>query len=259
MRIRLCFRRLWLNRPVRIIYMSPHLDDSVISAGGLIRSQSASGLPVEIWTFMAGVPRDPELPQFAQVMHYIWGFTSGLQAVESRRLEDQCGCQKVGAKPVHLDFLDCIYRRGRDGQPLYSDITLPIQPDDEDLPAQVASTMAAGLQPDDHVVCQLAIGEHVDHMVVRKAAEMLGRPLTYIADIPYLLNHPEQYERNVTGLEMRREPISQADFETWIAGIECYASQVDSVFGSHDAMLEAMRTFWEEQHSIPTWSVPGAS
>jgi molybdopterin-biosynthesis enzyme MoeA-like protein len=54
-----------------------------------------------------------------------------------------------------------------------------------DLPAQIAQTMSAYLKPDDIVIVQLGIGGHVDHVTVRRAAEMLKRPLIYDADIPY--------------------------------------------------------------------------
>ncbi|NTU55874.1 MAG: PIG-L family deacetylase, partial [Anaerolineales bacterium] len=49
---------------MRWIYLSPHLDDAVLSAGGLIYEQTRSGTPVEIWTFMCGVPSGTEFSPF---------------------------------------------------------------------------------------------------------------------------------------------------------------------------------------------------
>jgi LmbE family N-acetylglucosaminyl deacetylase len=239
---------------MRMIYLSPHLDDAVLSAGGLIHTQAASGMAVEIWTFMAGLPGDRELPEFAQVMHRIWGFRTVEEAIETRRSEDARAAAVAGATPVHFDFLDCIYRRGRAGEALYSDVTLPIQPDDAGLPAQVAEVLSGRLRPDDIVVCQLAIGRHVDHVIVRQAAESLHRPLVYDADMPYLLNHPEELRPNITGLVETLHPVLEDDLRCWIAGIECYSSQVDSVFGSHDAMREAMQAYWSEYHGVRFWS-----
>jgi LmbE family N-acetylglucosaminyl deacetylase len=243
---------------VRVIYLSPHLDDAVLSAGALIRLQADSGLPVEVWTFMAGLPSHAELPQFAQVMHYIWGFQTVEQAIATRRAEDLSAATVVGATAVHFDFLDCIYRRGRDGQALYSDVTLPIQPDDDALPAQIAQAMASRLQPDDRLVCQLAIGRHVDHVIVRRAAELLHRPLLYDADMPYVLDHPDELQPAITGLAGSLEPVLEAALQCWISAIECYASQIDSVFGSHDFMLERMHAYWSEYHGVRLWHVPGA-
>ena len=240
---------------MRTIYLSPHLDDAVLSAGGLIRAQVDSGVPVEIWTFMAGLPPAGELPEFAQVMHHIWGFQNVEQAIDIRRREDLLAAAEVGATALHFEFLDCIYRRGSDGQALYSDVTLPIQPDDSELPSRISQTIAARLRPDDTVICQLAIGRHVDHVIVRQAAELLHRPLDYDADMPYLLNHPGELQPNLTGLSVSLQPISEADLVCWIAAIECYASQVDSVFGSHEEMRERMQAYWSEYRGVRLWTI----
>ena len=42
--------------PMRWIYISPHLDDAVLSAGGLLYDQAQKGIPVEIWTVVCGYP-----------------------------------------------------------------------------------------------------------------------------------------------------------------------------------------------------------
>ena len=97
---------------MRWIYLSPHLDDAVLSAGGLIHDQAKSGIPVEIWTFMSGYPPEGEFSQFAELQHHMWGFPSAEAAVSTRREEDERAAAIVGASAVHLDFLDCIYRRG---------------------------------------------------------------------------------------------------------------------------------------------------
>ncbi len=242
---------------MRIVYFSPHLDDAVLSAGGLIRSQTEAGVPVEVWTLMSGIPEDPELSEFAQYLHTLWGLGTPQGAVKARRAEDDQAVASLGAKPVHFDFLDCIYRRGRLGQSLYSDVEVPVASDDADLPAQIAQAMIAWLRPDDMLVCQLAIGRHVDHVIVRQAAEMLRRPLTYDADIPYLLNHPEELEPNTLGMREALQPVSQANLQCWIAAIESYASQIESVFGSHEAMLQRMNEFWSDQHGVRFWTRQG--
>ncbi len=239
---------------MRIIYMSPHLDDAVLSAGGLIRKQTRARLPVEIWTFMSGVPETQVLAKFAKTMHQVWGYGTPAEAIEIRRAEDRRAAAQVGAKAIHFNFLDCIYRRGKNGEGLYSDAELPIHPEDADLPAQVAQAMVAWLRSDDTVVCQLAIGRHVDHVIVRKAAEMLHRPLNYVADMPYVLNHPDELEPNIAGMRESFEPVSEAELKCWIEAIECYASQVESVFGSWELMRERMQAYWSEQKGMRFWN-----
>jgi hypothetical protein len=126
-------------------------------------------------------------------------------------------CGILGARAVHFDFLDCIYRRGRDGNWLYDvdltgpydvrgveqksmeAITSPPHEEDADLPSRIAQAVSGRLTRDDVLVCQLAVGSHVDHVLVRQAAELLGRPIVYDIDIPYLFYKPEELARNRPG------------------------------------------------------------
>jgi LmbE family N-acetylglucosaminyl deacetylase len=243
----------WLNKAVRIVYLSPHLDDAVLSAGGVIHAQANSGLSVEIWTVMAGISHDPESPSFAQAMHRIWGFRSVLETVEARRTEDRRAAAQVGAKAIQFDFLDCIYRRGPDGKELYSDVHVPPPPADLDLPGRIAMALSSRLLPDDQLICQLAIGRHVDHVLVRQAAEILRRPLLFDADMPYVLDHPEELQPSAAGLDESFEPVDERGLDCWLSAIECYSSQIDSVFGSRELMQERMRTYWSENRGVRFW------
>ncbi len=132
---------------MRTIYISPHLDDAVLSAGGLIYEQTHAGMEVEIWTFMCGLPPTAELSDFAKVIHKQWEIPEVKDVVSARRAEDVNAAGIVGAKAVHFDFLDCIYRRGGNGEWLYSGISMDPHPEDDDLPAQIAESISARLKP----------------------------------------------------------------------------------------------------------------
>src|SRR5258707_15485384 len=105
---------------MRWIYISPHLDDAVLSAGGLIHEQTQAGDSVEIWTFMCGVPSETELSPFARRLHEMRGMSSAEEVVRGRRAEDVKAAAAVGANPVRFVYLDCIYRRGKNAEWLYS-------------------------------------------------------------------------------------------------------------------------------------------
>lgn len=241
---------------MRYIYFSPHLDDAVLSAGGLISDQTKEGIPVEIWTFMSGTPDDERLTEFAQEMHSIWGTTSAKETIQIRREEDKRAASLIGAKVVHFDFLDCIYRRGKNGEALYqSAVFIPPHPEDADLPAQIAQTMIAWLKPDDVAVTQLAIGGHVDHILVRRAAEMLKRKLVYDIDIPYLQRYPEELAPKTANMKESPQPVSEAGLKSWLEAIETYVTQFSSLFDSHDSMREMVRAYWFERKGIGFWTI----
>jgi len=240
---------------MRWIYISPHLDDAVLSAGGLIYDQIRAGLDVEIWTFMCGFPSTDELSPFAQVMHHQWGIPAAADVINARRAEDANAARIVGAKTVYFDFLDCIYRRGKNGDWLYSDIFVPPHADDaQDLPARIAESISARLQPTDQLVCQLALGSHVDHIIVRRAVELLQHPILYDVDIPYLFNSPAELLTKTAGMKANTHSITEAGLTFWQDAVAAYASQISSLFDSPDDMREKIRRYWSENNGICLWS-----
>lgn len=238
---------------MRYIYFSPHLDDTILSAGGLIYEQTKAGTPVEIWTFMAGFPKDDELSDYAKATLLTWGMTSGEHSIRVRREEDRKAAAMLGAKAVHFDFLDCIFRRSRNGEILYRDVYEPHHEAEADLPAQVAQTMIAWLKPKDIIICQLGVGKHVDHLIVRKAAEMIGYDLTYDADMPYLIRNPEELKQTTTGMKKTVQPVTEAGFHAWTAAIKAYQTQMASLFENLDSMHEEVYSYWSETKGLPYW------
>ena len=236
------------------IYISPHLDDAVLSAGGLIHDQIQAGMQVEIWTILCGFPPQGELSPFAQVLHYQWGIPSVDELIRSRRAEDERACEIVGAKPIYFDYLDCIYRRGKNNDWLYSYIFVPPHEDEADLPARIAESISARLEPTDQLVCQLGLGSHVDHILVRRAVELLQRPLLYYTDIPYLFKTPEELAPNTAGMKANAYTVSEAGLRSWQEAIAAYESQISSLFESPDHMRSQIRQYWSENNGIPLWS-----
>src|SRR5687768_4670926 len=217
---------MWLNPSMRWIYLSPHLDDAVLSAGGLIYEQSHAGIPVEIWTFMCGYAPEEAVSPFAQLLHNMWGFSSAEETVRMRREEDQKAAAIVGASVIHFDFLDCIYRRGADSEWLYSDVFTPPRPEDAAIPAQIAETISSCLEPEDVLVCQLSVGSHVDHVLVRQGAELLEHSLRYDIDVPYIFYKPEELGPKSAGMKESVHSITEAGLNSWKEATLAYKSQL---------------------------------
>jgi LmbE family N-acetylglucosaminyl deacetylase len=240
---------------MRWIYISPHLDDAVLSAGGLIYEQTRAGMDVEIWTLLCGFPPSEEFSPFAQVLHYQWGIPAAAEGVSTRRAEDIKAASIVGAKTVHFDFLDCIYRRGKNGDWLYSNVFVPPHEDDEDLPARIAESISARLQPTDQLVCQLGLGSHLDHVLVRRAVELLQHPILYDVDIPYLFNSPAELASQTAGMKANTHRITDSGLSSWQDAILAYESQLSGLFDSPEAMRTQIQQYWSEYIGIRLWSI----
>jgi LmbE family N-acetylglucosaminyl deacetylase len=220
---------------MRYIYLSPHLDDVVFSCGGNIWRQSREGSVVGVWTVCAGEPGGAGFSAFAESLHRRWGL-DGHAAVRARRDEDRRACRALGARPRHLHIADCIYRRRKAGGFLYDSeeaIFGTLAEEEDALVEDVAGFVAGWLEDGDELYCPLAVGGHVDHQLVRRAAERLGRPLVYFADLPYALRPGTDAGRLAPPTaDVEKCAVSAEALGLWVSACQIYASQ----FGS----------FWED-------------
>ncbi len=216
------------------LYLSPHLDDAALSCGGQIHRATARGASVLVVTVMAGDPPAPALSAYAQSLHSRWELAG--EATAARRAEDREACAILGAQALHLDIPDCIYRGDPSGgAPFYTsdpDIFGPIHPGDRPLLDKLIRRLV-DLPPAEEVVAPLAVGHHVDHQLVREAAEAVwGSGLWYYEDYPYAqepgavtatLGDPQAWEARVI-------PLDEADLQAKIRAILAYRSQLSTFF-----------------------------
>jgi len=196
---------------------------------------------MRVWvvTVCSGSPEGP-LSDFAQALHEYWGLAE-TDAPAARREEDRAALALLGAVPVHWDFWDCIYRRAPDGHFLYPNLpSLRGTVAEEDgAMLEELSRRIAGL-PSSAVLCvPLGAGAHVDHWLVRQAAERTGRPLVYYEDYPYAVEAGKVEEALREGdWESEVVPLDAAALEAKIAAALCYRSQITS-FWADEADLAA--------------------
>lgn len=244
---------------LRWVFLSPHLDDAVLSCGGLIFELVTSGAEVQIWTIFAGDAPPGPLSALAQELHARW--KTGADAPRTRRAEDRKACRILGSRPVHLDFPECIYRRRPDnGLPLIGSNDELFQPlPDIELPltAQISGILDRQLDQDTRLVSPLAIGGHVDHHLVRSAAESLHRPLFYYADYPYLLsNKADGAWQMVSTWKIHRFPVSSRGLSAWQAAVACYRTQISTFWTSLAEMSAALQSYHLQGGGDALWSVP---
>jgi LmbE family N-acetylglucosaminyl deacetylase len=239
---------------MRWIYLSPHFDDAVLSCGGLIWEQSRKGISTEIWTICAGDAPPGPLSVQAHYCHAVWGTGDAVQTIAIRTEEDQNAADLVGAQTTRFSIPDCIYRRDGKGELIYpEDISGSPRLGDKDLDADIAAALASELQPADVLVSPLTLGAHVDHILTRLAAERLGRPLLYYADIPYLFRKPETLAPATDGMKSTLHPVSEKGLTIWQHGIAAYKSQMTMLFEGEEQMRGALRQEWESRSGICLW------
>ncbi|MHC1783013.1 MAG: PIG-L deacetylase family protein [Anaerolineaceae bacterium] len=228
------------------VFLSPHYDDAIFSCGGLIWQQAAAGSRVEILTICGGEPPDGPLSPFAEILHRRWGL--GREVAASRRAEDAAACSAAGAFQSWLDIPDCIYRtHPKTGEALIQsndDLFLPEPPHESTVLAAIAAALSA-LPPETRLVCPLAVGGHIDHRLVRRAAQALNRPLWFYGDFPYSARKDASAEDLVLpGARPEKYELNQTAIEQWVEAAARYRSQLSTFWKSRQELAQAISSYF---------------
>jgi LmbE family N-acetylglucosaminyl deacetylase len=233
------------------VYLSPHLDDAVLSCGALMFLQSQDDNPPTVITCFAGVPESPVASSFALEQHAKWGL---VHAVQDRLREDTEAHGLLGSTPRYLDYLDCIYRRGPEqGNYLYtSEAALfgQVHPSEESLPADLASRLLTQFPSwSTDIYAPLSLGHHVDHQLTLAAALLLrkhGCSVLFYEDYPYA-ERPGELDRTLSGWHSPPtpivQPISEAALSAKVRAICAYRSQLPVLFGDQDQAHDRITSY----------------
>ncbi len=240
------------------VFLSPHLDDAVLSCGGQIHGLAAAGKSVLVVTVAAADEPEPaeRLSPLARSLHRAWkldrpprgsrkgGGEAGV--VARRRAEDRAACEVLGADALHWDFPEAIYRADpATGEPRYRDLRElfgPLAPNDRPNVLEVAERLA-GLPGHRELYVPLGVGGHVDHRIVRRAAEQrFGSSLLYYEELPY--SRRRRDVRKVirgAGWRGRVVAVSAAGLEAKVEAVAAYTSQIEPLFGGRLRMRYRVR------------------
>jgi len=212
-----------------LLAVSPHFDDAALSVGATI---AAARTDVVVCTVFAGLPQPP-LSEPAGEFHALCAL--GDEAVAVRRAEDRAAHALLGARVVHWDFLDAIYRRRGNGWLVehlgsHLDAATLFEPELTDEIAAALRELVRSLRPAEVWTCA-AIGDHVDHRAVlaasRAACAAEAVPLYLWEDLPYAVGRPAP--------SIETALVSQpADLAAKLDAIACYGSQLGMLFGETD-------------------------
>ncbi|GAB4520017.1 MAG: PIG-L family deacetylase [Anaerolineae bacterium] len=241
------------------LFLSPHLDDAVLSCGGTMHRLARDKADVVVLNVMAGDPPSP-LPDspLIQTLHQRWA--AGENPVMARRAEDREAIEALGATVDYLPWPDCIYRT-HGGAVLYpngdGDIFGEIHPDDP-ARALIASALPQAHEDATTLYAPLGVGHHVDHQLVRDWAVALAARYTnltiyFYEDYPYgeinaALESALQQMRVPLKLDIR--VLLKTNFEAKVNAIAMYRSQLSTFWESIDQMRERLHAYMTESGQL---------
>jgi hypothetical protein len=179
------------------LYLSPHLDDAVLSCAGHILHEREQGRRVVVATlFSEGGEGE-----------------TGRRLYRARRDEDRRALAVLGAECLHLGLLDAPFRDPyyRSFQPLLLGRHVR-DAGDEDEAAGAILELWRQVRPA-RLYCPLGVGTHIDHRLTYRAARRLPAERVYYEDRPYALVR-EQVEMRLAELGVHSDQMPDAALPT---------------------------------------------
>jgi LmbE family N-acetylglucosaminyl deacetylase len=228
-------------------FISPHLDDAALSAGGLIAYLSQH-TKVEVVTVFTEASSKPYTLSAKAFLKQCGG--EGANALfEMRRAEDKKAYSVVGIKPQLLSHVDALFRKIASPNVLRRALSriLPeflhvyptyrwhivsdsVSRHDSQLMSFLAAELTAIVAPAaDYVVfCPLALRSHIDHILTRDVCLKTFGNVIMWQDFPYnIRSAAEKNEVASLGDELFR---FEGESETKAAMLRAYKSQVRAMF-----------------------------
>ena len=215
---------------MRVLAVSPHLDDAAFSVGGTLARLADAGHDVTVATcFTRSVP-DPR--GFALACQTDKGLGPEVDYMALRREEDRAATAVLGVRALHLDLPEAPHR----GYGSAAELFTGMRSDDEVWRELVP--LLLGLRVDVLLAPQ-GLGGHVDHLQVLRVVSGLGRPVLWWRDAPYVLRDAAARP----GAELPRgllPAVLPQDRQRRADACACYTTQLGFQFGGEGAMRVAL-------------------
>jgi len=189
------------------IFLSPHLDDAILSCGALVQAE-VKRREITVATLFTEASQPPHTHAAKAFMRQCSASDAG-SLFAARRAEDRRVLSDVGARCIHLGVADALYRQ-RHGSNTFANLgrLVPelvhryptyrfdiahgrVSKGDQRLitllHARVRDLIAATHA--ELVFTPLGVGRHVDHLITRAIGSGFPDQVVYYSDFPYNQTH----------------------------------------------------------------------
>lgn len=177
-----------------IVFVSPHLDDAVLSCGALLEAVAAD-CPVVVATVFTTATEPPH----TYAARNFLGDSDAGTLFEARRQEDLEVLAELRVQALHLGFPDALFRRREvpgalrrlpelaHRYPTYRyDIARGRRArGDRPMVAAVGAALSQAAGDASLVFCPVGVGRHVDHLIAREVGVQFADRAVYFSDFPY--------------------------------------------------------------------------
>jgi LmbE family N-acetylglucosaminyl deacetylase len=244
------------------LFLSPHLDDAVLSCGGVIHRLAQSGERVVIITVMAGEPYEPLMDTpVLKAIQARWN--KGEDTIRVRRAEDAQAAHQLQAQVYHMGLTESAFRAtlcgAGDWIALYPDHDSPFQGIKQADDARITlftSNLPFPLADISVVYAPFGVDNHVDHELVRDWGLVLtgsigGPELRFYEEYPYARSRPAiqraqafyRLHLPALGFESEVTMLSDADLDAKLKAMGCYRSHQQILWNDMAEMERLTREY----------------
>lgn len=238
-----------------VIFFSPHLDDAILSASGLMNLLLKRKKRILVVTlFSSG--NDTTFSESALLFLKNSGQSKKSSFLfKNRRNEDIRATKKIGINHKHFSFVDALFRKNSSNRNIYQNFDQifsgKVSNDDKLLVTEIEKKILFEIQPVLSKKClifaPLGVGTHVDHILTNQIIRSMFKDVQYWQDVPYDSEYLKVIKR-LSNLEdenyhFKKNVIDISNFsKIKLTAVEYYKSQIE---GLYKAGLQPQHFFQE--------------
>ena len=226
-------------------FISPHLDDAAYSAGALIGKLSKSNKVVVVNVFTSS--GSSISGRWAKIFLNKCNYTDPKAFFAEREAEDLAALSPITSEVINLGFTDAAWRQKTSNlyrwlcklspefSAMYPTIRLRLLPgklsraDHINVDA-VKKKLSETVDKNNSIIfCPLALGNHIDHVVVRMVCDEIFNNVIHWSDYPYnTKNKVDDIDKNLEVIKLGLDFKKKEDL------VKKYASQYNAVIGENN-------------------------
>jgi LmbE family N-acetylglucosaminyl deacetylase len=186
------------------LFLSPHLDDAVLSCGALVQALAGRCALTVVTAFTAASP--PPHTLAARSFLRACSASDATTLFRARRAEDRAVLDGLGVNHVHMGLADALFRRRSSGTAVTRHLGRLVPELSHRYPtyrydiargrvARADRLLIANLTTEISklltcsrtklLFCPMGVGLHVDHIIARTVGERFADRVVYYSDFPY--------------------------------------------------------------------------
>jgi len=236
-----------INEKLTCFFVSPHFDDAIFSAGGLMHELAKKGVPiilVNVFTKASPPPYTLSIKKFLKDC----GYEDAHKLYEARINEDADVAYVINAKVINLGFVDGLWRKRKGNgylkilskfvpefgyeYPIFRLARWMVSKESIRIEKQLSEKIEYYIKKYKNAVIfgPLGIGNHPDHHIVKNALQTLKQDcIIYWADYPYFETDNKLINKSSKFIQYTFE-ANQKEKMKLVLG---YKSQISAIFGKN--------------------------